>query len=239
MRLCWTVSNLLGATPNRMGYLTLDEAPDTTTCRALFVPNSPDAIAIVRGALQELIFPYNWTPFGALSPEESAAVFIDMFDKFSFNQGSCRLIGEIIAWAGIVSPNPNWLPCDGSLVAEADYPDLFVVIGDTYGSSGSSFRLPNLLGRSPVGVGSADSGMADYPLGAEYGTSEVTLTEAQIPAHSHTADAHFPVPTLIGEIPATTDGVVSSITGSTGGGEAHSNLPPRLAIHYLIVAKDG
>jgi len=222
-----------------MGYLTLDEAPDNATCRALFVPNSPDAIAIVRGALQELTFAYNWTPFGALTPEQSANVFIDMFDKFSFNEGTCRMIGELIAWAGVVSPNPDWLPCDGSLVAEDDYPDLFAVIGDTYGSSGDSFRLPDLRGRSLAGVGSADSGMADYPLGAAYGTSEVTLTEAQIPPHVHSAETHVPTANLIGEIPSFGDGYVTTTTGSTGGGDAHSNLPPRLAIHWLIVARDG
>jgi len=222
-----------------VGYLTLEEAPDSATCRALFVPNSPEALAIVRGALQELIFPYNWTPFGALTPEQSAALFVDMFDKFSFNEGSCRMVGELIAWAGIVSPNPNWLPCDGRLVAETDYPDLFAVIGDTYGAVGTDFRLPDLRGRSAAGVGSADSGMADYALGAAYGTSEVTLTEAQIPAHVHTVEASIPTPSLIGEIPSFGETHTPSVSGSTGGGGAHSNLPPRLAIHWLIVARDG
>lgn len=222
-----------------MGYLTLNEAPDTATCRALFVPNSPEALAIVRGALQELIFPYNWDKFGTLTPEQSAAVFIDMFDKFSFNQGACRMIGEIIAYAGAESPNPNWLVCDGSLISELDYPDLFNVIGDDYGSAGMLFRLPDLRGRSIAGVGNAGGGIPAVSLAQAYGEASVTLTVDEMPAHTHGVDGHFPAPTLIGEVPASTDGVIASVSGSAGGGQAHNNLPPRLGINYLIVARDG
>lgn len=72
-----------------MGYLTLDEVPDTATCRALFVPDSPDCIAIVRGALMALTLPENWELYGALNQEESAAIFNDMFAKFCAGEGAC------------------------------------------------------------------------------------------------------------------------------------------------------
>jgi len=222
-----------------MPYLTPDEAPDTVTCRALFVPDSPDCLAIVRGALQELTFAYNWTKFGALTPEESANLFMDMFDRFSFNEGTCRVIGEIIPYAGAVTPNVNWLVCDGSSVLQADYPDLYAVIGDTYGTAlPTYFKLPDLAGRSPAGVG-AGAGIPTVALGEYYGEAQVTLTELEIPAHVHTVDGHLTVPNLIGEIPSLGDSVVPSVTGSTGGSQAHNNLPPRLGINYLIVAKDG
>lgn len=72
-----------------MAYLSLDEAPDTATCRALFVPDSPDCLAIVRGALMALTLPENWEVYGTLTPEESAAVFNEMFARFCASEGSC------------------------------------------------------------------------------------------------------------------------------------------------------
>lgn len=222
-----------------MPYLTPDVVPDTVTCRALFVPDNEQYLAIVRGAIQELTFSWNWTKYGLLTPDEAAASFMDMFDKFSFNEGSCRMIGELIMFAGATSPNVNWLVCDGSSVLIDDYPALYDVIGDTYGAAlPTYFRLPDLAGRSPAGVG-AGAGIPTVALGEYYGEAQHTLTELEIPAHVHTVDGHLPTPTLIGEIPSFGDAVTPSVTGSTGGSQAHNNLPPRLGINYLIVAKDG
>jgi len=72
-----------------MGYLTLSEAPVTTTCRALFVPDSQDCLAVVRGALMALTLPENWELYGTLTQEESAAVFQEMFDRFCASEGDC------------------------------------------------------------------------------------------------------------------------------------------------------
>jgi len=72
-----------------VGYLTLNEAPDTATCRALFVPDSPDCLAIVRGALMALTIPENWDLYGTLTQEESAAVFVAMFNSFCLGEGAC------------------------------------------------------------------------------------------------------------------------------------------------------
>jgi hypothetical protein len=87
-----------------MGYLTPNTAPDTVTCRALFVPNSEECLAIVRGAINELIYAYNWDKYGALTEQESADLFVDMFDRFCYSEGPCRVIGEIIEFAGTTSP---------------------------------------------------------------------------------------------------------------------------------------
>lgn len=222
------------------GYLTPDQVPDHATCRALFVPDNEQFLAIVRGALQELTFSYSWTKYGDLTPDQAAAAFVDMFDKFCFNEGTCRVIGEIIAYAGTTSPNVNWLVCDGSSVAIDDYPDLYTVIGSTYGAAlPTFFRLPDLRGRSAAGAGTG-SGLSPVSVGDYYGEQDHTLSVLEMPAHTHSVDGHFyPTPTVVGEIPAFTDSVVASISGSAGGGAAHNNLPPRLGINYLIVAKDG
>lgn len=236
-----------------MGFLTLNAVPDSVTCRALFIPNSEEALAVVRGALEELTLDYYWSKFGALTPEESAAVFVDMFDKFCFDVGGCRMIGEIIAFAGDTSPNVNWLVCDGSEVSQTTYPDLYAVIGTLYGmATAGNFRLPDLQGRSPSGSGTG-SGLSPVAVGDKYGEQDHTLTVAELPAHNHTDAGHTHLVT--GEIPflaLTGEEPVSVPTGlptptstgyasiqNTGDGDSHNTVGPRLGILYLIVAKDG
>lgn len=237
-----------------MGYLTPNAAPDSVTCRALFVPDNEDCLAIVRGAIQELTFSYNWTKYGTLSPDESAALFVDMFDAFCFGKGPCRVIGEIVTYAGASSPNPNWLVCDGSEQLIADYPDLYAVISDIYGTAAEDyFKLPDLRGRSPSGTGTGE-GLSTVTLGDSYGEQSHVLTVTEIPAHSHVDSGHqHSIPTtvtflaLTGEEPVNIPvplvpsftGIASANIGNTGGGGAHNTVGPRLGLLHLIVAKDG
>lgn len=222
-----------------MPYLTPDEVPDNATCRALFIPNNEQYLAVVRGALQELTFAYNWTKYGAVTPEEAASSFLDMFDRFSFNEGTCRVIGELITFAGATSPNVNWLLCDGSNVLIDDYPDLYAVIGDAFGVAPATyFKLPDLRGRTPAGVGTG-AGIPTVTLGEYYGEADHTLTESEMPSHVHSSVGSTTLPDTTGEIPALADYFTPSFTGSAGGDQPHNNLPPRLGINYLIVAKDG
>ena len=61
-------------------------------------------------------------------------------------------IGSIFPFAGTVIPL-GYLLCDGALVSRVEYPNLYQVIGTTYGASagGEYFRLPDLRGRFPLG----------------------------------------------------------------------------------------
>ena len=59
-------------------------------------------------------------------------------------------VGAVTAYAGSSVPS-GWLLCNGFTYSTATYPDLYSAIGYTYGGSGSSFRVPNLL----AGTGSA------------------------------------------------------------------------------------
>lgn len=90
-------------------------------------------------------------------------------------------------FAGTVAP-AKYLMCDGSVVSQGTYPDLFSVCGYIYGSAPSGFfRLPDLRGRAPMGV---DPGQSEFSAaGATGGSKTVTLTEAQMPSHKHTASA--------------------------------------------------
>lgn len=231
-------------------WLTPDSAPTGFICRRLLIPDSLEYLAIVCGCLDLLTFPGNYEQFGTATPEETAAVYQIMFDDFSLN-GSCRMIGEIIPYAGTVSPDSRWLLCDGASLLRADYPDLFAVIGTAYGTTdGSHFSLPDLQGRSPVGSGMG-TGLSTRTIGDSYGEETHTLTTAESPTHTHTDSGHshvegaatpsvgaaitgVPVPSAIPSAGVTGTGSANLV--NSGGDGAHNNIPPSLAITYLIVA---
>jgi microcystin-dependent protein len=97
--------------------------------------------------------------------------------------------GSINMWATASAPT-GWLLCDGTAVSRTTYSDLFAVIGTTYGTGNGSttFNLPNLKGRIPVGQ---DSAQTEFDvLGETGGAKTHTLTSAEMPSHTHTQDAH-------------------------------------------------
>lgn len=221
-----------------MGYLTADTCPTESVCRALFIPNDEAFLAIVRGALEELTFSYNYDKYGTLTPSEMAACYLDMFDRFCFNEGICRVVGEVICYAGTTSPDPRWLLCDGSSLARVDYPNLFAAIGTVYGApDGAHFSLPDLQGRVAIGVGSG-SGLAPRALGDSFGEETHTLTIGELAAHDHTTGNSAILGT---SAPPPFDALgpnpFPAITGSTGNDDPHNNMQPSLALNYFIVAE--
>jgi microcystin-dependent protein len=97
----------------------------------------------------------------------------------------------MVAYAAATAP-AGWLNCDGSAVSRTTYADLFAVTSTTYGvgNGTTTFNLPDLRGRIPVGLdnmGGTDAGRLSVAntLGGTGGTETHTLTSAQIPAHSH------------------------------------------------------
>lgn len=220
-----------------MGFLTPNGIPARTTCRAVFFPDSLEWLAVVTGALNELAIAGQWEKYGTLTPEEASAAFVPYFDMFCFNEGACRVIGEIIAFAGDTSPDARWLPCNGASLLRADYPDLFNVIGTNYGSDdGAHFNVPDLRGRAQIGIGTG-SGLSPRALGDTVGEETHTLTQGEMPSHSHSYGGTLLTSTIV---PPPLDGVspnpFPAATGNTGGNGAHNNMQPSLAINYLIVA---
>lgn len=93
-------------------------------------------------------------------------------------------IATILMFGGNFAPN-NWLFCDGSLLPISQYDVLFSLIGTTYGGDGqTTFALPDLRSRIPVGTGNG-SGLSPVVLGQAAGQEAVTLTQGQMPQHSH------------------------------------------------------
>lgn len=62
-------------------------------------------------------------------------------------------VGQIMPYPSSLQPS-GWLPADGSVLPVSEYPELFDVIGNTYGGDGeTNFAVPDLRARVPVGVG--------------------------------------------------------------------------------------
>jgi len=217
-------------------FLTPNNAPTDRICRRVVIPNAADWIALVSGALNELIYPYNFEPYGTATPEQAASIFGTMFDDYSL-KGNCRMIGEIIPYAGSTSPVLGWLACDGSSLLRTDYPELFTVIGTSYGfADGSHFNLPDLRGRAAIAMGTG-TGLSPRSLGDSVGEESHVLTVGELAGHAHTeitASAAVGAAITGVPVPSAVPGV--GVTGSAGSDQAHNNMQPSLAINYLIVA---
>lgn len=97
-------------------------------------------------------------------------------------------IGTIMMFAGNFAPK-NWAYCAGQLVSIASNTALFSILGTTYGGDGRvTFGLPDLQGRVAVGAGQGP-GLSFYNLGQAANAESETMSNAQMPAHTHTAGA--------------------------------------------------
>lgn len=85
-------------------------------------------------------------------------------------------VGTIIAYGGDKNNIPEgWLLCDGASLLQTDYPQLYTIIGNSWGTSGSSFNLPDLRGRFLRGV---DRNMAGSPSGNDPDVNGRTASNA-------------------------------------------------------------
>ena len=95
-----------------------------------------------------------------------------------------RSIGDICVVAYTFCPVGS-LEADGQLLSTSIYPELFSLIGYTYGGDGSStFALPDLRGRVALGVGQGPE-QPSYVLGETGGAATVAPNLAQLPPHTH------------------------------------------------------
>jgi len=93
--------------------------------------------------------------------------------------------GSIIMYAGTTVPT-GWLMCDGGLYSRTTYSRLYSVIGITYGGSGSTFNVPDMRSRIPIGAGQGPT-LTNYPLGSGGGVEFVTLNPSPANAQAYLA----------------------------------------------------
>ncbi len=156
-------------------------------------------------------------------------------------------LGEVRIFAGNFAPR-GWAFCHGQLLPIASHSALFSLLGTIYGGDGrTTFALPDLRGRTPIGVGSGP-GLTPRREGQRMGEERHTLTEPELPAHDHPLQAS-------GEYPSTDDPANASLArqefrgyaasnptttmrsgsvANAGGGQAHNNMQPSLAMNYII-----
>jgi microcystin-dependent protein len=158
-------------------------------------------------------------------------------------------LGQILL-VGFQFAPVDWATCDGQTLQIAEYPQLFELIGTTYGGDGeSNFQLPDLRGRAPLSQGSA-SGLTNYVIGQVGGVEQVALATAQIPSHNHllaasaTGNASAPSSAVVLGTPPSPTSIYASMGGTAamagsavatnGGNQPHENRQPFLTVNYII-----
>lgn len=167
----------------------------------------------------------------------------------SWEPGDLKPTARFVASAG-------WLLCDGSAVSRTAFPALFAALGNNYGAGDGSttFNLPDLRGRVPVGVGIGAGLALNWGVGAKFGSEFVVLSAAEMPVHTHgvsdpghfhnagknqgtlTPGAGVDLLAASGPVAAYNTGASGTgiSLGTAGGNGAHLNVQPGLGINWVV-----
>ena len=139
----------------------------------------------------------------------------------------------------------GWAHCDGQYLPINQNQSLFSLMGTYYGGDGrTTFGLPDLRGRTPLHIGDR------HRLGEKRGAETVTLTAAEMPAHTHAAKASSSDADAVtpagGSYARAQENIYAvstsanasamapqSISGS-GGGQTQNNMQPYQALNFCI-----
>ncbi|MEM1162897.1 MAG: tail fiber protein [Pseudomonadota bacterium] len=176
--------------------------------------------------------------------------------------GENPFIGEVMMFTGNYCPR-GYMDADGRLLSIGEHSTLFSILGTTFGGDGrTTFALPDLRGRMAIGHGYGP-GLTDRRMGQKAGTETTTLTNAQMPSHSHVvrdqlsgtlraAAVNGTQANPQGSALAQADGVYSSSNASVamqpgavtvdiktkttpaGGGQSFSIMNPYLTMRFCI-----
>ena len=150
-------------------------------------------------------------------------------------------LSEIRIMSFVFAPK-GWALCNGQLLPINQNQALFSLLGTTYGGDGRvNFALPDLRARTPIHTGNG------HTLGERGGEQAHTLSIAELPTHTHVAQAspsNANSPTPAGNVLASAlntyrgpDGLVSlhpQSVANVGGSQAHLNLQPFLTLNLCI-----
>lgn len=163
-------------------------------------------------------------------------------------------IGAIFMFAGNFAPNGYQL-CQGQLLSISQNAALFSILGITYGGNGqTTFALPDLRGRGPIGVGTGP-GLPNVDLGQQAGATSVNISLPNLPPHNHALQANNnaagvgdPTGALLansgnsqtGGFPVYLGGAAPNATmnpqsiGMTGSGTPINTQDPYLGVNFII-----
>ncbi len=152
-------------------------------------------------------------------------------------------IGMIVTWPTDTAP-AGWLIVSEVPLRKADYPALYAALGDTFATGSEPagyFSLPSTPGRAIIGVGD-NTGLTGRLLGDQVGEQTHILTTPEMPSHNHTATTPInmfyngPGGGAVANVFLRQDiNTAFTVTiGSTGGGGAHNNMQPSIALNFII-----
>jgi len=138
----------------------------------------------------------------------------------------------------------GWAQCNGQLLPINQNTALFSLLGTTYGGNGqTTFALPDLRGRAALHFGNG------FNLGQNGGEYAHTLTQNEMPQHTHALQANSAAATTIipgntvvfarrqAEIyhaPSNLVAMAPASVSNLGGSQPHENTPPYLTINFCI-----
>jgi microcystin-dependent protein len=176
-----------------------------------------------------------------------AAAWLACVTAWPAHAGITPFIGELMPFAGNACPGQNsngaWLPANGQTLSIQTHQALFALLGTTYGGNGvTTFMLPDLRGRQPVGVGQG-LGLNNVVLGQSGGVEQHTLLASEMPAHVHglsaTASPASTATPATGLLPAQAQNAGAYAAGPAGGAaptaNAGSGQPFAMRAPYLVV----
>lgn len=153
-------------------------------------------------------------------------------------------LSEVRIMSFVFAPK-GWALCNGQLLPINQNQALFSLLGTTFGGDGRvNFALPDLRGRTPIHVGSG------HTLGERGGEQAHTLSIAEIPMHTHVAQATSVQATastgtssltLAQSTPQNLYGAATNLQAmspatvtNVGGSQAHLNMQPFLTLSFCI-----
>lgn len=132
-----------------------------------------------------------------------------MSDQFV---GEIRMVGFNFAPAG-------WALCDGAVLSIPQNQALFALLGTTFGGNGTTtFALPDLRGRAPVGMGNGPN-LTPVTQGQLAGSENANISPGQMPMHTHVLTVAGAATNSV-NIPSTTNNVL----GAAGGGPGSATI---------------
>jgi microcystin-dependent protein len=141
-----------------------------------------------------------------------------------------------------VFPPKGWALSDGQLLPINQNQALFSLLGTTFGGDGRvNFGLPDLRGRVPMHMGSG------HTWGERGGEQAHTISQAELPTHTHVAGATntngalaIPGAAVLGAFnnaysqPANLTAINPASISNVGGSQAHLNMQPFLTLSFCI-----
>lgn len=148
----------------------------------------------------------------------------------------------VIEWTCAAAAPLGYLIADGTAVSRITYAGLFALCSTTYGvgDGTTTFNLPDLKGRVPIGAGTG-TGLTARSLTTKLGTETHQLSVAEMPAHTHSPNGEATFLTWNGGTLGVAGGGglaqatgSPNTTGSTGNNGFHNNMQPSLVLTPII-----